>query len=93
MESSELWKRINEKIKAHGTTQRALAIKCGFTERRIESLSSSNRLPDAVEITKIAQALNTSVEFLVSGEDKNPVAEENIRLKEKIQKAIETLSE
>ena len=68
MEAQELWKRINEAIKNNLTTQRALALKCGFTERRIESLSSSNRLPDAIEITKIAKALDTTVEFLVTGE-------------------------
>ena len=72
MEAHELWKRINDKIKAHNTTQRTLALKCGFTERRIESLSGSNRLPDAIEITKIAQALGTTVEYLVIGTSSAP---------------------
>lgn len=72
MEAQSIWTRINELIKSHGTTQRALALQCGFTERRIESLSSSNRLPDAVEITKIAQALDTTVEYLTTGEKSTP---------------------
>ncbi len=92
MDAEGLWNCINEKIKSQKTTQRALALQCGFTERRIESLSSSNRLPDAIEITKIAHALGTSVEYLVTGEDKNPFAQENNLLKEKIQKAIDILS-
>lgn len=92
MDAEGLWNCINEKIKSQKTTQRALALQCGFTERRIESLSSSNRLPDAIEITKIAQALGTSVEYLVTGEDKNPFAHENNLLKNKIKNAIEILT-
>lgn len=75
MEVQDLWKRVNDAIRHNSTTQRALALKCGFTERRIESLSSGNRLPDAVEITKIAKALDTTVEYLVTGEDVNAYKE------------------
>lgn len=63
----EFWKRTNELIKLQSKTQRGLALECGFTERRIETLSSNNRSPDVIEAVKIAEALNTSVEFLVSG--------------------------
>lgn len=89
----EIWERINLLIKKKNTTQNAVSVDCGFNPRRIQNLSAGNRLPDAIEITKIAQALGTSVEYLVTGEDTTPMAEENIKLKEKIQKAIETLSE
>lgn len=92
MDAQCLWNCINDKIKSQKTTQRALALQCGFTERRIESLSSSNRLPDAIEITKIAQALGTSVEYLVTGEDNSPSMEENAQLKDRIQKAVEILT-
>lgn len=67
MDYTEFWKRTNELIKLQSKTQRGLAIECGFTERRIETLSSNNRSPDVIEAVKIAEALNTSVEFLVSG--------------------------
>ena len=69
MDAQSFWNRLNEQIKKSNTTQRKLALECGFTERRIESLSTGNRLPDAFEITKIARALNTSVEFLTTGEN------------------------
>lgn len=91
MSIEEFWIRISELIKQKNTTQRKLAIQCGFSERRIESLSSGSRLPDAFEITKIASALGTTVEYLVTGEESNPLAEENKALKSKIQKAIEDL--
>ena len=63
----ELWKRVNTLIKIRNTTQSALSTKCGFSQRRIQNLSGTNRPPDAVEITKIAEALGTSVEYLVTG--------------------------
>ena len=88
----EIWERINLLIKKKNTTQNAVSVDCGFNPRRIQNLSAGNRLPDAIEITKIAQALGTSVEYLVTGEDKNPFAQENNLLKNKIQNAIEILT-
>ena len=76
MNYTDFWKRTNELIKLQSKTQRGLALECGFTERRIETLSSNNRSPDVIEAVKIAEALNTSVEFLVSG--KEPDSSQNI---------------
>jgi hypothetical protein len=45
---------------------------CGFNSRRIQNLSGGNRLPDAIEITKIAEALGTTVEYLVTGQSNTP---------------------
>ena len=67
--AKELWNRINSLIKDKGTTQIALSVQCEFNARRIQNLSGANRLPDAVEITKIAEALGTTVEYLVTGSD------------------------
>ena len=61
------WERTNSLIKQLNKTQRGLALECGFTERRIETLSSNNRSPDVIEAVKIAAVLNTTVEFLVMG--------------------------
>ena len=92
MEAQNLWKRINDEIKSHNTTQRALALKCGFTERRIESLSSANRLPDAIEITKIAEALGTTVEYLVTGQSTAPKPDTS-RILETLNTAIQQVKE
>ena len=88
----EIWERINLLIKENNTTQNAVSVGCGFNPRRIQNLSAGNRLPDAIEITKIAQALGTSVEYLVTGEDNSPSMEENAQLKDRIQKAVEILT-
>lgn len=88
----EIWERINLLIKKKNTTQNAVSVDCGFNPRRIQNLSAGNRLPDAIEITKIAQALGTSVEYLVTGSDNSPYMEENAQLKDRIQKAVEILT-
>jgi plasmid maintenance system antidote protein VapI len=68
MDTKDFWIRTNALIKQKGYTQRSLALKCGFTERRIESLSTDSRQPTTDESVKIAQALGVSVEYLVTGE-------------------------
>jgi transcriptional regulator with XRE-family HTH domain len=69
MDIKEFWNRTNTLLKQKGYTQRSLALECGFTERRIESLSTDGRQPSTGESVKIAQTLGVSVEYLVTGED------------------------
>lgn len=64
---TSFWQRVNALIKKQNTTQNELSVSCGFNSRRIQNLSSGNRLPDAFEAVKIAQALDVSVEYLVTG--------------------------
>lgn len=69
MFSEELfWERTNKLIKEHKLTQKQLSIICNLNERRIPNLSAGNKIPDAFEVVAIAQALNTTVEYLVTGE-------------------------
>ena len=81
MEKSEeiarFWERTNLMIKDKRTTQRAISKECGFIERRIETLVSNGRIPDAIEAYKIAQALGTTVEYLIT--DKNPDGVTNVQ--------------
>ena len=84
MDYTEFWKRTNSLIKLLNKTQRSLALECGFSERRIETLSSNNRSPDVIEAVKIAQLLNTTVEYLVTGKDENVAAKELTELKAKL---------
>ena len=63
------WSRTNKLIKICKTTQRKLALDCGLQERVIENQSMNNRIPKADEAVRIAKALNTTVEYLVTGKD------------------------
>ena len=80
----DFWIRVNSLIKLQNKTQRGLSIECGFSERKIENQSSNDRIPDAVEAVAIAKALNTTVEFLVTGENNNQAAQELTELKAKL---------
>lgn len=87
MDYKDFWDRVNNLIHLSHKTQRGLSLECGFTERRIESLSSASRSPDVIEAVLIAEQLGTSVEYLVTGIDSNPAAAELAELKSKL-KAI-----
>lgn len=81
---SDFWIRTNALIKQQNKTQRGLSIECGFSDRKIENQSSNDRIPDAVEAVAIAKALNTTVEYLVTGEDNNAAAQQLKDLKVKL---------
>lgn len=66
---SPFWERLNSLIKQSNTTQSELTEKCGFdSPRRIQNLSAGDRLPNCEDAVKIAKALNTTVEYLVTGD-------------------------
>lgn len=83
------WFNVNFLIKSQNKTQRSLALECGFTERRIENLSSNNRSPDVIEAVKIAKALNTTVEYLVTGEKYELSEIEKKKLKDELIQTLE----
>ena len=88
----EIWNRINALIKEKNTTQNAISIDCGFNPRRIQNLSGGNRLPDAIEITKIAEALGTTVEYLVTGQSTAPKPDTS-KILETLNAAIQQVKE
>lgn len=69
MDTSIFWDNIKTLIKQSNTTQRGLAVKCGFSPRSIETWIASNQLPDAFQTYKIAQNLGVSIEYLITGKN------------------------
>ena len=67
MDNEEFWQRTNQLIKESGYTQNTLTEKLNFTPRSIQNWSSRKIVPDAISAYKMAKALNTTVEFLVTG--------------------------
>lgn len=88
----DFWGRVKVLIKQRNTTQEGLANTAGLNFSNMKQQIFYKRLPDAAQAVRIAKALQTSVEYLVTGEDTNPLAQENAMLKEKIQKAKEALN-
>lgn len=67
MNKEEFWKRTNKLLKEKGFTQEKLSIECGFSPNRINNLTAKKTLPDVFEAYTIAQKLDVSVEYLVTG--------------------------
>lgn len=85
MTAINFWNRVNELLKKFKLTQKQLSISCNFSESRINNLSSTKRLPDAIEVVIIAKALQTTVEYLVTGKEPNQSQEKSTQnLKQEI---------
>ena len=87
-----VYDRIKNLCKTKGVTQIDMCNACNMNIYSHKGRITRNIAPDVFDTLKIAQFLGTSVEYLVTGKDTNPLADENSRLKNKIQKAREILS-
>ncbi|MBQ9281415.1 MAG: helix-turn-helix transcriptional regulator [Treponema sp.] len=63
----DFWLRVKEKLDYQDLTQRELADKIDESYNTLQSWINRDRLPNAEQAVKVADALNTSVEFLVTG--------------------------
>lgn len=88
MLAPDFWKRVNALIKSNNTTQQSLSLDCGFSKRRIETLIAGDTFPRLDEGVRIARALHTSVEYLVTGEEAAPCAMDKDKLIKAIAKAV-----
>ncbi len=71
---SDFWKRVDEELDYLGLTRTYLANKCKFSLTNIGQGIKQGSTPSAETAVKIAQTLNVSVEYLVTGNisrDKN----------------------
>lgn len=71
MDAVSFWNRVKQLIKSNNTTQRGLSETIGLGARTLEIKIGRKSVPDVFEAYKIAQALNTTVEYLVTGEYTN----------------------
>lgn len=61
--------RLREEIAFSGLSNKELAAKANITKRALDSyVSSQSCMPSADVAVRLAKALNTSVEYLVTGE-------------------------
>ena len=67
-----LGNRIKEQLLKNKMTQRELAEKTGITDTTISRYISSQRIPKATEIIKIAVVLNCSCDYLLVNQEKTP---------------------
>lgn len=67
--SAELTARIDELLKAQRQTRKWLAMVCGISQNTISSWETRGSIPSAKIALYIAQALHTSVEYLMTGHE------------------------
>lgn len=65
----DFWKRVNLLIKSNGTKQQVVAESCNIPYQTLRGWVTRHCYPDALQTYKIAKALNTSVEYLITGKE------------------------
>ncbi len=63
----DFWQRVKYLIKENNTKQEWLAEISGIKYQTLRSMISKNTFPKADDAVKIAEVLNTTVEYLVNG--------------------------
>lgn len=63
------WDLVKDRIRSQGTTQAWIASKVNVGPEKISRWIKNDVMPNADQAVIIAQALNTTVEFLVTGSD------------------------
>ena len=82
------WENVEILRKDQNTTYRWIASKMGVSETTVSSMRKANTEPRASEAVKIAQALNTTVEYLVTNKEAVYLYKYN-KLKEEMLSVIE----
>ena len=65
-------------LKARGITQRELGERIGCSESAISQYVNDRRSPDYETLLKMAEELDTSVEFLLRGSEHAPIINSNV---------------
>lgn len=87
LKTQEFWIRTGELLKKLGKTQLELCNHCDINHQTYRGWIVRGTYPDALQVVNIAKYLNTSVEYLVTGEK----SEQDTRLQQ-LQAEIEKLS-
>ena len=85
--NKDFWNRLNALLKQNGVTQAKLSeqlTSVNTSERRLQNLSTNNRLPDCYELSQIADILNTTTDYLLFGKVENQLQSQAISILKKI---------
>ncbi|CEM60475.1 conserved hypothetical protein [Treponema phagedenis] len=86
----DFWIRVKDLIKEQNTTQDKIATQINERADNFSRWIQKDRLPDAEQSYKIADALGVSVEYLVTGKEKDNLPKIT-ETKDLLLKAIENL--
>lgn len=82
------WERLKTILKSIGKTQIDLCNDLGYPLQTFKNKKVRKTFPSIEELFNIAEYLNVSVEYLVTGEEKDIYKGRYERLREKIEKAM-----
>jgi transcriptional regulator with XRE-family HTH domain len=91
MNEENFWDRVKTLLKQNKLTQENLAEKAGLNFNNLKQQIFYNRIPDAVQSVAIAQVLNTSVEFLVTGEESDSSKNQLLEIKKQLEQMLASL--
>jgi len=74
IDAVSFWKRVNNLIKIQKSKQEVIAKKCNISYQTFRGWVSRKTFPGGDETYQIAQALGTTVEFLVAGKKPEPTS-------------------
>lgn len=63
------WNNVKQLLEIKDLTQKELSAKTGINLGTLKNQICRNVIPDAISAVKIAQALGTTVEYLVTGKE------------------------
>lgn len=86
--AADFWQRVKNLIKAQNTTQEWLAKSTGINFSNMKQQIFHKRMPSADDAVKIAAALGTTAEYLVTGSAAAPKADTS-KLLEHLRAAME----
>lgn len=78
------WNNVKKLLSDQNILQKDFADTIGINIATLKNQMTRNIVPDAESAVKIAAALNTSVEFLVTGNETDSASKELKDLKEKL---------
>lgn len=78
------WNNVKNLLDINNLTQKELSALTDINLGTLKNQICRNVIPDAIEAVKIAKALNTTVEFLVTGTEDNQAEKELTELKAKL---------
>lgn len=79
--AESFWERTNTLIKQCGKTQREISLLMDKENpRKLQNWTAGKGLPDAEEVVIIAKALDTTVEYLVTGESEKGLSPDALKL-------------
>lgn len=82
------WSNVDSEIKSKKITQKVFCKSLKISPKTFSGWKTSKRLPDAVDACDIAKALDTTVEYLVTGTSSNPYKKKYDELVDGVKKLL-----